>query len=299
MNEYNYQERHMGTTVNLTLVCELEEAADSISKEIFGTIKIYENKFSRFLPNSELSNLNSKKNSVVSNEFITILEKSIKLTVTTNNGFNPLTQISSLGYTKSFDLIKNEDQIITNRSYNTDIQQIIIHKETNEVEIQSDQKLDFGGILKGYLSQLLADEIMIKNKEIEGCIVNIGGDLSTRGLDNIHKPFIFFLYNPITGAETQLTIENRSLVTSGIYARTWRTNLGDQSHIVDANNQKNPNNNLVSVSVINNDGAWAEAICKLFLTKGTDLALKTLPPDKNNYLYFVVHKDGSTQTNII
>jgi thiamine biosynthesis lipoprotein len=289
----------MGTAVNLTLVCESEELADNISKEIFTTIKKYENKFSRFLPNSELSNINNKKQSVVSDEFITVLEKSLQLAIATNNGFNPLTQISNLGYTKSFDLIKDTNQIITDRPYNTDIRQIVINKKINEVIIQPDQKLDFGGILKGYLSQSLADEIMIKNKEIKGCIVNIGGDLSTRGLYNIHKPFIFFLYNPITGVETQLTIENRSLVTSGVYARTWQTNLGDQNHIVDTHSQKNPDNNLVSVSIINNDGAWAEATCKLFLTKGIDLALKTLPANKNNYLYFVVHKDGSTQTNII
>ncbi len=287
----------MGTTITLALVCASKATADAVAKKTFATISSYEQKFSRFLANSELSKINREKRLKVSAEFIQVLEKSLELTQKTNNAFNPLVQVATLGYTKSYEHIKESTQGVNEAPYSTDTTLIKIDRNNHEVSIDANQQLDFGGILKGYLSELLADTI-IEDSNIQGCIVNIGGDLSVRGFDNIHKPFIFFLYNPVTGAETPVTIKSGSLATSGTYKRKWSTASGENNHIVDTNTQNNPKNNLVSTSIITKSGAEAEALCKLFLTKGVAAALKIMPPEQHNYLYFVTESSGITKHNL-
>ena len=299
MNEYNYQNEHMGTTVSLAFVCESKSLADKVASETFSIIHDYELKFSRFNPESELSRLNHLGSLKVSPELLTVLDLSLDLTNKTQGGFNPLIQVAHLGYRQTFKTIKEAGSSVIDTKYNTDPKLIQINHSNNQVTLGSNQQLDFGGILKGYLADLLSSNIIKDYSDISGCIINIGGDLSARGFDTLHEPFIFFLYNPITGKETPVTITNQSLATSGTYNRRWQTSEGTRHHIVDADSQQNPQTDLVSISLIADNGALAEALCKLFLTRGAKAALKTMPPSTNNYSYFATNANGDTETNII
>jgi thiamine biosynthesis lipoprotein len=298
MNEYNYQEQHMGTTASLALVCESQILADTIAKETFSTIKEYEQKFSRFLPSSELSKLNQTGTLTVSEEFLKVLERSLDLVNKTKGSFNPLVQVTNLGYNHSFSTIKDNEATITDRKYNTDTGLIKINQKTKEVTLGENQQLDFGGILKGYLAHLLSENIKKQHQDIVGCIVNIGGDLSTCGHDPFHEPFIFYLYNPITDQEKPVELIDQSMATSGVYKRAWKTNQGTKHHIVETTSQQNPTTDLVSISIIAPDGATAEALCKLFLTQGVAASLEIMPIQTNNYSYFAVTNQGDIQTNI-
>lgn len=140
---------------------------------------------------------------------------------------------------------------------------------------------------------------MSDNNDCHGCIINIGGDLATRGLDELHEPFIFLLYNPITGEETALPLTDTSLSTSGTYARVWQTNHGKKHHIVDGLSRKNPETDLTSVSINHHDGSMSEALTKLFLVHGLKQALKIVPPTIFNYQYFCVSNDGKISSNMV
>lgn len=299
MYEYSYQERHMGTDVALSFVCKEVEVAEAIATKTFASIHDYEMRFSRFLPESELSRLNRGGAVQVSQEFIMILEKSIELHNLTKGAFNPLVQVQQLGYTKSFANLGDSVINLPSYVYDTDIQNIKIDHDTKTVTLGLNQMLDFGGVLKGYLATQLADSVMKEYVDCHGCIVNIGGDLATRGLDCLHEPFIFELYNPVTGEEVATVLTDTSLATSGTYARTWQTNIGQRHHIVDVASQDNPIQSLVTASIIHHDGSVAEALTKLFLTKGIETALNVVPPQVVDYKYFVVSATGSVSTNIV
>lgn len=299
MNEYSYEERHMGTTVSLSFVCEEAAIAHTIANKTFATIHDYELRFSRFIPDSEVSRLNQQGTLTASSDFIEVLKKSIKLYTLTNGVFNPLLQVQSLGYTKTFTDLKHVTINPEPIPYNTDLEKITIDSTTNTVTLGPDQQLDFGGVLKGYLATKLADEIIESHPACAGVIINIGGDLATRGLDALHEPFIFELYNPITGEEVPTALTNTALATSGTYARSWQTNMGKRHHIVDAASLQNPTQDLVATSIVHQDGAIAEAITKLFLVAGAKEALIRLPANTNNYQYFAVSSDGNISTNIV
>lgn len=299
MNEYSYLERHMGTDVSLSFVCKEVIMADTIAAETFITIREYEQRFSRFLPNSELSRLNTYGTLVVSSEFIQVLKKSIELNLLTAGAFNPLLQVRALGYTKNYNDLAGISTEISFTTYNTDVHKIAIDSSTNTVTLDKKQQLDFGGVLKGYLANKLADEIVAMYPECQGLIINIGGDLVTRGCDALHAPFIFELYNPVTGEEIQIPLTNMSLATSGTYARYWQADTGRLHHIVNPDNLQNPDNNQVAVSIIHHDGAVAEALAKLFLVRGIAEATTLLVPEKFHYQYFVVSNTGKVSTNIL
>ena len=298
MKEFSYTERHMGTEVSLSFVCSSEGEADDLAQSTFTTIHEYELRFSRFLPTSELALLNESGSKVVSKEFIQVLTRSLELAELTKHAFNPLVQVASLGYRTNYpDTPKTV--LIDNKTYDTDLSKILIDYETNKVTLGPKQKLDFGGILKGYLAAKIANQVMATHHNLQGCIINIGGDLTTRGVDELHEPFIFFLYNPVTDGEIPVAIKDTSLATSGTYARRWQTNQGTKHHIVDSTNRENPTVDNIAVSIISEDGAKSEALTKLFLTKGETVAVETVSPEQHAYQYFLVANNGDIKSNII
>ena len=298
MNEYSYLERHMGTDVSLSFVCKKKATANTLAAKTFATIHDYELRFSRFLPNSELSRLNQNGSMVVSNDFIIVLKRGLELHTLTQGAFNPLLQVSTLGYTDTFGSFKTTLPSTTTPNYNINVNGIVIDPDTRIVTLLPNQQLDFGGFLKGYLATTLVNDIRMTYPTCTGIIINIGGDIATYGRDELHKPFIFELYNPVTGEEIPITLTNTALATSGTYARTWQTSAGKRHHIVDFTSLENPNSDLVATSIIHRNGAIAEALTKLFLVTGVTEALAHAHANLHHYYYFAVSSDGTISTNL-
>jgi len=288
----------MGTEVSLSFVCNEVALADTIATQTFATIHDYEQRFSRFLPQSELATLNRCGSGTVSREYLAILERSLQLVELTGGAFNPLIQVATLGYHTTYATLREQCASITPVQYDTDCRKILVDEAHQHVTLGTNQQLDFGGILKGYLANMLADQLTDTYQECMGSIINIGGDLATRGTDELHEPFMCMLYNPITGREVPVRVTDGSLATSGTYARRWQTNQGGRHHVIDGATQKNPTNSLVAASIIHYDGALAEALTKLFLTRGVMKAIHTVPPEQYSYQYFVVSETGETMSNI-
>lgn len=299
MNEYSYTERHMGTEVTLSFVCLDRVLSETMAQHVFTIIRKYESIFSRFLPESELSRLNKNGQAIVSSVFMEVVVRSLELAKLTDDAFNPLVQVKRLGYHSTYTALNKQSVQSDGTLYSTDLSSITIAPKTNTITLGSEQQLDFGGILKGYLANLLADEVKENYPTCTGCIINIGGDIATRGYDEFHEPFIFFLYNPVTGEEIPVALKDKSLASSGTYARVWKTKSGINHHIVDSTSQRNPDQNLMTVSIIAQDGALTEALTKLFLTRGVELAVQVAPPQIYNYQYFTVSSTGDITSTIV
>ncbi|MEY3783971.1 MAG: hypothetical protein RLZZ230_293 [Candidatus Parcubacteria bacterium] len=296
MKEYSYNKKMMGTDVSLSFIVPTEALARSMAEVAFSTISDYEAKFSRFLPTSELSQLNVAKSANVSKDFFSVLLRSFELYKITQGAFNPLLQISRLGYDRDYKTLVGGIIPNDNNTYNIDFTTVVMNPATRRVILQDNQQLDFGGILKGYLATKLAQQLQADYPACTGLIINIGGDLHTIGLDEESKPFVFYLYNPITKQETSLPITNMSLTTSGSYKRIWKEGLDLRHHILASDGIHNPDTDIVSASIIHPDGATAEAYATLFIVR--DLATVKTIIDTNNCKYFLTKTDGTTLTNI-
>lgn len=297
MQEFSYSHKYFGTSAVVSLVMESESLAEQISAEAFAIFALYESQFSRFLSTSELSKLNTERELIVSDEFIHIIKRSHDLYLVTYGAFNPLVQVARFGYDVDFSKLDNSKQEIKMDKYDSDFNKIVYNLETKKVSLAEGQQLDFGGILKGYIAEKVAKKIQEKYKECQGIIVNLGGDLHTRGVDEEGEPFIFMIYNPISDVQIPVAFTDTSLATSGTYKRKWETPSGQRHHILTGEGDDNPSSKIVSASVIHQDGMTTEALAKMLLINGKE---KLLREDKQiNYQYVIITQKGETLTNII
>jgi thiamine biosynthesis lipoprotein len=297
INEFEYNGKAMGTEYFISIVCDSKDFSDKMYQIAKRDIEQYEFKFSRFLPASELSILNEKKSMNVSKTFLDVTIKAYQLFVKTKGIFNPLVQISRLGYTKSFDEFQF-DKIVENEDfYDIDFSSVVINEVNSRITLKEGQKLDYGGFLKGYVSEIIAKKIKAYSDNILGVIVNIGGDIYTEGLDKDGNKFIFNIYNPILkDSDIIVHLYNQALATSGIYKRTWVRFGKKFHHILDATGNQNPKSEIVSSSVVCCDGSMAEAYTKVFLSMGDENALKLL--DDKDILFVLIKNNGQIINNI-
>ncbi|MEN9647323.1 MAG: hypothetical protein RLY57_127 [Candidatus Parcubacteria bacterium] len=298
MQEYEYTGKAMGTEYTIAIITDTKETADLLSAAAIVEIHDYEKRFSRFLPHSELSQLNNEMHMKVSQAFLEVVEKAYELYEKTQGIFNPLIQVHRLGYDKDFSVLEKDaisDKTTTSQpvaiaSYNIDFSSVIINKKESTITLHPGQQLDVGGFLKGYLAEKLCKKIKNSSPSIKGVIVNIGGDIYTQGTDSDGSHFVFTIYNPITGRDDiSLPLYNQSLATSGTYKRTWNTSGIQRHHIIDVSGTQNPKTTIVSASVIHPDGAASEAYTKVCMTHGIN-ASQFLD---ESFQFILIHKDGS------
>ncbi len=261
----------MGTEYSISIVADSQSLADQLSNSAIKEIQLNEEIFSRFKEDSELSILNREKNKIVSSRFLEIALESYKLFILTKGIFNPLVQIEKFGYNKNFNDILGDKDNLEVKKYDIDFNSTIIDLLTSKIILQKDQKLDFGGFLKGYIAEKICKDIKNHSDQIQGVIVNIGGDIHTQGLDENNNKFVFNIFNPIKNSEEiNVTLYNQSLATSGTYKRNWGNSKFKIHHILDSSGIKNPKNDIVSSSVICDHGGESEAYAKVFLSSGLD-----------------------------
>jgi len=271
MKEFEFEERIMGTDISVSIVAPTENEATRLFNASFERLKEYEAQFSRFIPTSELSQLNKKRILTVSPLFIKVLESARYLYKKTHGYFNPLLQVQRLGYTTTYALMQKELHLRNVRPYNVDFDAVIIDSKTRTVTLIEDQQLDFGGFLKGYLAEDEAKRIMREGKNVRGVIVNLGGDIHTCGRDEHNAKFTFEIEHPLGGTYISVPLENMSLATSGTYKRTWLADDKQTHHIVARDGTHNPVSDVISASVIHENGDVAEAYAKTLFTLEPDI----------------------------
>ena len=298
MKEYEYNNKVMGTDLSIAIVDDSQELADNLASEALSEIQAYEKRFSRFLPESELSQLNQRKELIVSKIFIETIIKARELFIETKGIFNPLVQIERLGYDKTFEEIKDIDTgPINQENYDIDFSTVVIDQNLSKIILNEGQKLDFGGFLKGYLAEKIAKKIKngyekfeSEKEKIIGVIVNLGGDIHAQGLDVNNQKFIFNIYNPMTDRdEISVKLYNESLATSGTYKRFWQKSGSKVHHILDASGRHNPKSEIISASIIHEDGGKSDALAKVFLSVGHEKAKQLFEKEK---IQFIIIKNN-------
>lgn len=293
LKKYEYRGHLMGSVFEVTIVSKSKEKADKAFSKILEMGQKYEQIFSRFDPNSELSRLNVDKEIVASVLFIKVTEIAQKLYRLSKGVFNPLFQIKNLGYDKDFkDLLKSKIEMKSNKS-DFDFDKFILDKKTKKVFLGKNQELDFGAFLNGYITQLMSEEL----SSFEGSIVNIGGDLYTKGRDENKQKFKFNIYNPITkNSKYSLELEDSGMATSEIYRKKWEVDGKEYSHILDKTGIKNPAQDIISATIINSKGE----ICDTFATISIILGLKKIEPilRENRFKFVLISTDGQIISNV-
>lgn len=130
-------------------------------------------------------------------------------------------------------------------------------------------QLDLGGYAKGAALDLAAE--MLKARGIENAVLNAGGDVNVIGTHS-DRPWRVAIRDPfVWGAVASIQLgAGEVLYTSGNYERYFEQDGQRFAHIIDPRSGW-PVQEIVSVSVLGQDGAFADAAATALSVAGPDL----------------------------
>ncbi|MFC0215122.1 FAD:protein FMN transferase [Paenibacillus chartarius] len=242
-----------------------------------------EERFSRFLPESELQflNLQAGEHCLVSDVMFEVLQLAEAYRQQTNGAFHPLLlhPLERLGYNVSFERLRERTEYRVPPAQ--DAVQPSAGIELNTVmksaRLPRGTRLDLGGIVKGWAAGKLAGYLRDR-LEIGAGVVNVGGDLASWcPSEDEGEPWFIGIENPWephrdTGV---LALRSGAAATSSTLGRSWTTDRGIMHHLIDPRTGMSAASRVVQCTVAGPDAAaceaWSKALCVLGLTEGLQL----------------------------
>ena len=161
-------------------------------------------------------------------------------------------------------------------------------------------KLDFNAVAQGYSVDLVGD--FLKSMGVENFLVEIGGELSSYGKNHENKLWRVGIEKPIDSSyvgefEFQKIIEldNQSLATSGNYRKFKIINGKKISHSIDPKTGFPANNNLLSITVVCQNAAMADALATSFMVMGKEKTISFLEINSADSIFcFMVYDSANS-----
>lgn len=229
----------MSTTVQLKVWAsgsryQVETCLNRVQEEFFRIANTY----TRFNPNSELSTLNkqSGKPASVSPEMLSLVETMLELARFSRGKYDPtiIDLLEYHGYKSSFSpaqIVTVQKQLVNPASYvkkRPSWQQIELKRQQFKVKLAAGQRLDLGGIGKGYALEQAA---AILNDVSQDYLISAGGDIYGRGFNQAKGQWTAELRlaeNETLGL-VELAPAGQALASSG----SWARSAGKFHHLLD------------------------------------------------------------------
>lgn len=294
MKPLTYTGIALDTVIQITIYDSSDEALIQHCVEL---CKEYEEKFSRTIETSEISQINNAGGAAVevSPETITIIEKGIYYSELSNGAFD-----ITIGTVSSLWDFKSEDPVVPDTK---DIAIAASHVDYNTIEISNNTvrlldpkaKLDLGAIAKGYIADRIKEYLV--DEGVEHALINLGGNTLAIGNKLDGSPFNIGIQTPFdneAGAITAVKIEDQSIVTSGTYQRYFEYEGQLYHHIIDPSNGKPCNNGLNSVTIITDSSLTADALSTTCFVLGPEKGMRLINQLENVDAVFIDNNNQIT-----
>ena len=273
----------LGTIVKITLYGDksekLNDALDLSMKEI----ERLENLLSVNIPSSDVSLVNSASGGYpvkVSEETGFLLERALEWSELTGGAFDPtIGKIVDLwGIGTESPAIPDREQLIEAVGM-TDFKKVSVSRQESGTFVQTakGQRIDLGGIAKGYVTDRVRD-LLIK-KGIRSALIDLGGNIAVFGTSPRPGKWKLGLQHPFMPRGEYFGIaqvSDVSVVTSGPYERYFESGDVRYHHIFDPATGYPSESDLASVTVISTNSADADALSTALFVMGHNKAVSLL-----------------------
>jgi len=284
--------RAMGTTVSLLLPENQGELGMQIVRTLF---REWEQALSRFLPESELSQLNQHAGTpvAISDLLYHVLATALTAAQATQGVYDPamLDQLVQLGYDRTFDdLPAVRFEPIIPGEPGGGWRGIRVDPIRQRVTLPAGIKLDFGGIAKGMAVDAALEQL--RQNGFSPALVNAGGDLAVLGLPPAEEQWQI----SILGRDQFWTIPLRqgAIATSGIARRHWWQGQTLRHHLLDPRTGLPAQSDLWSVTVVTDRCEQAEVAAKVAFILGSEQGADFLR--RHRIAGLLLRGDGTWQT---
>lgn len=241
-----------------------------------------EQRWSRFLPDSEISclNHNSGNISVVSPETLALITRAVEAQTLTAGRFNPLmaNQLASLGYATPWQDRDDGDShgSADDKLWPATLEPIVLYPDINAVQIPKDSAFDPGGIGKGLAADLVTD--FLNSNGAQCTSVELGGDVRVSGQPWYDTKWRIGVVNPFDSTTDIAAFNPRcgAVATSSTLRRQWFAHRRRRHHLLDPATGRSTESDLVSVTACSTETWWAEVAAKVALMAGSTYTLELL-----------------------
>lgn len=163
----------------------------------------------------------------------------------------------------------------------------------NRIKLSAGQRLDFGGIGKGYA----ADQVMkiLKEEGVENALISLGGNIGTLGVNEKKEPWVIGIRDPNgTGEEMigSVRVSGKFVVTSGGYERYFEEDGKTYIHILDPKTGYPAEQGLISATIVSEDGTLADALSTAVYLMGLEKASAYWKEHREVFDMILVAEDG-------
>lgn len=271
-----------------------DEALGEVMNQAVALIQRLESLLSVTQKESDVAKLNAAGGSpvAVAAETYELMEKCLVYSEETEGLFDisiyPL--VREWGFTTEEYRIPSEDELTEVRK-KIDYKKIQL-RDGNMIQMDADMQIDLGAAAKGYLSQKLMD--LFQEKGVQSAIVSLGGNVQTMGKKEDGSLYKVGITDPSDGVSLYgtLDVEDKAVITSGIYQRYFEKDGQTWHHIMDKRTGRPAENTLASVTVIAEEGTAGDALATALYVMGEEGA-KEFQKQHPEIEIILIRKDGS------
>ena len=262
----------MGTTYSIQIINNLSYEIDVLKTQIDSILNNINFIASTYIDDSEVMYLNNIKTIQpvqLSDELFFLITKSIDYYDVSDGYYDvsvgPLVDLWGFGKNKEIHSTPSLDQIDSVMLFvGLDKLQILDDNKISKKEINL--SIDLSSIAKGYGVDKISN--YLTSCGFENFLVDIGGELSAKGLNN-NKSWSIGIQNPQNfGIVKKIELNNKSIATSGTYINYNRIDSTNYPHIIDPLKGFPVPNHIISATVIADKCVDADAIATMIIALG-------------------------------
>jgi thiamine biosynthesis lipoprotein len=248
--------------------------------------------FSRFIATSELCRINASGGSwfTPSTEMAAVLELAYRLHLDTGGVFDPavLPDLERSGYDRSFaDLPSARPAATTPRERQHAFAEA--QRRDHDWRLPPGLRIDFGGIVKGWTADLLANELSTCGP----ALVELGGDTAVRGTPPGRGGWDVGVKAPSADALLAVVeVAEGGIATSGRDQRRWKMGAAWAHHLIDPRTGEPAHTDLMQVTAFAPSASLAEVWAKTSLIVGSN-ASEELMHSRSDLQLLLVPEHGT------
>ncbi len=157
--------------------------------------------------------------------------------------------------------------------------------------------LDCSAIAKGYGVDAVAQ--LLEEKGVQNYMVEIGGEVATRGISEKRVPWKIGVTKPTDDSlaisnelQTILNVTDKAMATSGNYRNFYYKGGRRYAHTIDPTTGRPVQHNILSATVLSDQCARADAYATAFMVMGLEQAQKVLEKHPELMAYLIVDNKG-------
>ena len=284
----------LGTVVTITIY---DSVSEKILDKAFDRIKEIENKMSLNIEGSELNKINEKAGIdyvKVSDETFDVIERGSYYSKISDEKFDitvgPLVQLWDIAGDNP--RLPSEEEIKSAKSL-INHENILFDKSNKSIKLkEKGMKIDLGGIAKGYTADSVAK--VLRDNGVEHAIINLGGNILTMGSKPTGEQWRIGIQNPDTSRGEYIgivSVEDKTVVTSGIYERYFEQDGKRYHHILSPFTGYPIENSISGVSIITTKSIDADGLSTSLFSLGVEEGLKKAETLEDVEVIFVTKDD--------